>query len=434
MTPKAAQAMQGTVAKIAMWSLACCLLLAAPRAPGALAAGDEAFDAHATQIRYFFHDGDMDFHFGNLLLGSAVNGGAEIGEAFFAASRIEDGDTESWQQAWLELARRAEARGRRSLAGGHEVSARSQWLRAANYYRMSLLGMLPDNPEFLRRGRKARRLMIQAGELLEPPLEYFEIPFQDTVLPGFFRRAGSGGRPAGTLVMIGGGETFIEDLYFYLAPQAHARGYNFLTVDLPGQGMLPAQGKTFRTDTWVPLRAVVDYALGRPEVDPARLAAYGISGGGLFAPQAAQHDRRIKAVAMSSATVDAHALFATMPAARATAGEKASWTPFHADVVKSICARYGVPVDHPAGLIGANRGNSFDPAQVVVPALILVGQGEYRSREVRRQQALAMQGFSHPAKRMIVTPAEEGAANHCLLENRSLVGQALFDWLDGVLK
>jgi hypothetical protein len=35
---------------------------------------------------------------------------------------------------------------------------------------------------------------------------------------------------------------------------------------------------------------------------------------------------------------------------------------------------------------------------------------------------------------MIVTPAEEGAANHCLLENRSLVGQALFDWLDGVLK
>jgi hypothetical protein len=132
--------------------------------------------------------------------------------------------------------------------------------------------------------------------------------------------------------------------------------------------------------------------------------------------------------------VDAHALFATMLAARATAGEKASWTPFHADVVKSICARYGVPVDHPAGLIGANRGNSFDPAQVVVPALILVGQGEYRSREVRRQQALAMQGFSHPAKRMIVTPADEGAANHCLLENRSLVGQALFDWLDEVLQ
>jgi alpha-beta hydrolase superfamily lysophospholipase len=426
--------MQGTVAKFAMWSLAACVLMAAPWAPRALAAGDGAFDAHATHIQYFFQDGDMDFHFGNLLLGSAVNGGAEIGEAFFAASRIKDGDTESWQQAWLALARRAEARGRKSLAGGHEVSARSQWLRAANYYRMSLLGMLPDDPEFLRRGRKARRLMIQAGELLEPPLEYFEIPFQDTVLPGFFRQADSGGRPAGTLIMIGGGETFIEDLYFYLAPQAHERGYNFLTVDLPGQGMLPAEGKTFRIDTWVPLRAVVDYALGRPEVDPARLAAYGISGGGLFAPQAAQHDKRIRAVAMNSATVDAQALFATMPAARATEEEMASWTPFHADVVRSICARYGVATDDPAGLIAANRGNSFDPAKVEVPVLILVGQGEYQSREVRRQQALAMQGFPDPARKMIVTPADEGAANHCVMENRSLVGQALFDWLDGVLK
>jgi dienelactone hydrolase len=426
--------MREAFAKIAMWSLAACVLLASPCAPRALAAGDEAFDAHATQIRYFFHDGDMDFHFGNLLLGSAVNGGAEIGEAFFAASQIKDGDTESWQRAWLELARRAEARGRRSLAGGHEASARSQWLRAANYYRMSLLGMLPDAPEFSRRGRKARRLMIRAGKLLDPPLESLEIPFQDTVLPGFFRRAEPGGRPAKTLIMIGGGETFIEDLYFYLAPQAHERGYNFLTVDLPGQGMLPAEGKTFRTDTWVPLRAVVDYALGRPEVDPARLAAYGISGGGLFAPQAAQHDKRIKAVAMSSATVDAHALFATMPAARATEEERASWTRFHADVVRSICARYGVSVDDPAALIEANQGNAFDPTKVEVPALILVGQGEYRSREVRRQQALAMQGFSHPAKRMIVTPADEGAANHCLLENRSLVGQALFDWLDEVLQ
>jgi len=421
------------IAKIVLWSLLVCGALGAPWGAKALA-GDESFDAHATGIKYFFEDGDMDFHFGNLILGSAVNGGAEIGEAFFAASRIKDGDTSTWQQAWFQLAKRVEARGDRSLAGGHTVSARSQLFRAANYYRMSLLGMLPDDPQFKIRGLKSRELMIKAGKLLEPPLEYFEIPFEGTVLPGFFRKADSGGRPAKTLIMIGGGETFIEDLFFYIAPQTHERGYNFVTVDLPGQGMLPAEGKTFRIDTWVPMRAVVDYALGRPEVDPARLAAYGISGGGLFAPQAAQHDKRIKAVAMNSATVDAHALFATMPAARATEEEKASWTPFHADVVKSICARYGVALDDPAGLIAANKGNSFDPTKIEVPVLILVGQGEYQSKEVRRQQNLAMRGFTNPARKMIITPADEGAANHCIMENRSLVGQALFDWLDGVLK
>ena len=91
--------------------------------------------------------------------------------------------------------------------------------------------------------------------------------------------------------MIGGGETFAEDLFFYIAPQAYERGYNFMTVDLPGQGLLPLEGKTFRPDMQVPLKAVVDYALGRPEVDPQRLAVYGYSGGGGFAPQAASTTR-----------------------------------------------------------------------------------------------------------------------------------------------
>ena len=71
--------------------------------------------------------------------------------------------------------------------------------------------------------------------------------------------------------MIGGGETFAEDLFFYIAPQTYDRGYNFMTVDLPGQGLLPLEGKTFRPDMNVPMKAVVDYALSRPDVDPRQL-------------------------------------------------------------------------------------------------------------------------------------------------------------------
>ena len=55
--------------------------------------------------------------------------------------------------------------------------------------------------------------------------------------------------------MIGGGETFAEDLFFYIAPQAYDRGYNFMTVDLPGQGLLPLEGKCFRPDMQVPMKA-----------------------------------------------------------------------------------------------------------------------------------------------------------------------------------
>lgn len=390
------------------------------------------FDAHATSFSYFFKDADMDFHFGNLVLGSAVNGGVEIGEAFYAASQIKDGDAASWQKEWYGLAQRVEARGLSALKKGHKVSAREQLLRAAYYYRISLLAMLPDNPELAKRGLKARSLMKMAGALFDPPLEYFEIPFEDTVLPGFFRKADSSGKPTKTLLMIGGGETYIEDLFFYIARQAHDRGYNFMTVDLPGQGMLPHAGQVFRTDTNVPMKAVVDYALKRADVDPEKLAAYGISGGGLFVPQAAMHDERIKAIAMSSAVVDAYPLFAHMPAATASLNDMSAWTSFHGNVVKSICWRYGV--DKPSQLIEANKGNTFDASKIAAPALLIVGEGEYRSKEVQRQQKEALDSFPDSRSSMVVTPSNEGATNHCIMENRSVVGQVLFDWLDTVFK
>ena len=398
------------------------------------AASDDAkaFDAHATTFNYFFKDGDMDFHFGNLVLGAARNGGVEIGEAFYAASRIKDGDAASWQKEWYELAERVEARGRSALKAGHTVSARNQLIRAAYYYRISLIAMLPDNPELEKRGLKCRALMKQAGPLFDPPLEYFEIPFENTVLPGFFRKADNSDKPTKTLLMIGGGETFIEDLFFYIEPQAHERGYNFMTVDLPGQGMLPHAGHVFRTDTNVPMEKVVDYVLSRKDVNPEEFAAYGFSGGGLFVPQAAMHDRRIKAIAMSSAVVDAYPLFGAMPAAVASQAEVDSWSSFHGNVVKSICWRYGV--DTPFELIEANKGNTFDASKIAAPALIIVGEGEYRSKEVQRQQKAAMDGFQDKRSVLVVTPSDEGATNHCIMENRSIVGQVVFDWLDEIFR
>lgn len=392
------------------------------------------FDAHNTSVRYYFNDTDMDFHFGSLILGSAVNHGVEIGEAFYTASNIVDGDAASWQEEWFKIASLAEARGEESLAGGHNVSARDQLQRASYYYRASLISILPTDPRFKERANKSRSLLKQAGALFDPPMEYIEIPFEGTVLPGYFWKAAAGTDPAKTLIMIGGGETFAEDLVFYIAPQAHDRGYNFMTVDLPGQGLLPLEGKIFRPDMYVPMKAVVDYALSRKDVDPNRLAAYGISGGGGFVPQAAMHDPRIKAIAMSSAVVDAYPLFSTMPAVLATQEEIDSWTTFHGNIVKCICWRWGVPMDEPSALAEANRGFTFDPANVTVPALLIIGAGEYRSEEVKRQQQLCMDNLPNPMKKMVVTPANEGATNHCILENRSFVAQVLFDWLDDVFR
>lgn len=396
---------------------------------------EKEFDMHAPYVRYHFQDPDMDFTFGSVVLGSISNGGAETGEAFYVAANIKDGDAASWQDEWLKMAARVEARGLKSLAGGHTISAREQLMRASNYYRFGLLAMMPDDPRLKQTAVKSREVMKQAGKLLDPPLEYFEIPFEGTVLPGYFRKAAKDNKPRKTLLMLGGGETFAEDLIFYIMPQAIERGYNFMTLDLPGQGILPLEGKTFRPEMHHAVKKAVDYILTRKDVDPARLAVFGISGGGGFAPQATQHDSRIKAVIMNACVVDAHPLFASMtPVITATPEKVATFTSFHGNTVKIVAWRWGVPMDNVPGLVEANRGFSFDPSKVTVPALSLVGAGEYSGDETKRQQKLCIDGIANPMKSLVVTPLDEGASNHCVMENRSVVGQVVFDWLDGVFK
>jgi hypothetical protein len=45
-----------------------------------------------------------------------------------------------------------------------------------------------------------------------------------------------------------------------------------------------------------------------------------------------------------------------------------------------------------------------------------------------------MDGFSDTRSRLVVTPSDEGASNHCIMENRSIVGQVVFDWLDEIFR
>jgi len=395
---------------------------------------ERAVDPHTAYVRFHFQDLEMDFVFGSLILGATVNHGCEIGEAFYTASKIKDGDAASWQAEWIKTARLVEARGEQSLARGHKVSARDQLQRASYYYRAALVSMPSDDPRFKETALRSRALLKKAGKLLSPQLEYIEIPFEGTVLPGYFRKAAPGKTPAKTLIMIGGAETFAEDLFFYIAPQAFDRGYNFLTVDIPGQGLLPLEGKFFRPAMDVPIKAVVDYALSRPDVAPRRLAVYGYSSGGGFVPQAAVQDKRIKAVAMNNCLVDAHDAIAKMAVATATPEVTKTWSSFKLRSIQSNAWRFGVDTKNLPGLVEANKGFQFDLAKVTAPSLILVSNGEYQSPEIQRQTKLCIDGLPNPKKRLVITPAEEGASSHCIMENRNLMSQELFDWLDEVFK
>ncbi len=390
---------------------------------------------HRQYHRMFFKANDMDFVF-QWMMGSAVHGGAGIGESFHTASLIKDGDPDSWGREWTALADRVRMQAEGMERAGHGVSAREAYLRASVYYRVVLTSMLPTHPQF-RPTVAAMRECFHAGcALLEPPVEKFNVPFERTVLPGYFQKAAAGDEPRPTLLMIGGAETFAEDLYFFIAPAAIKRGCNFVTVDLPGQGDTPFQGLAFRSDTEVPIKSVLDALLARPDVDARRLAAYGISAGGYFVPRAAAFERRIRACIANSMLFDAYEQWDKSNIRRVKGIYKmiATWkAPFGMRMGQLMAWRWGVDMDRLYDLPEKNRSFVFDPARIECPTLILIGEGENQNPIIRAQQERAMAALPDPRKKYIIGPLDEGAGHHCLGETVGLMSAFVFDWLEEVL-
>ena len=247
--------------------------------------------------RVRFANEDMDFLF-QWMLGYHTYGGASSGELFSAASKVEDGDPESWTVAFGQLGARLKEQAEKLEAAGKTTGVPQAFLRAFSGYRAAAQMMNPktDFTRFSQTVAEFKECFERAREGFEHPCEPIEVPFEDGALPGYFYYAGDGQEePRPTLIMIGGGDTYVKDLHFWAGAPGPRRGYNALTVDLPGQGFTPAHGLHLRPDAEVPVRAVVDYALSRPDVDGERLAAYGISGGGYMVTRAVSFERRIQA-------------------------------------------------------------------------------------------------------------------------------------------
>lgn len=392
------------------------------------------FQAHRQFHRLYFKANDMDYAF-QWLMGSAVHGGAGIGESYYAASRMKDGDPVSWEREWTAMGNRVSARGEAALAAGHTVSGRDSLMRATTYYRAVLSSMRPDNPKFRPTVARMRECFRKGSSLLESPVEPIEIPFEGAILPGYFQKAAADDQPRRTLIMIGGGETFAEDLYYYIAPAAIQRGYNFMTVDMPGQGDLPFYGVYFRPDFETPMKSVVDYALSRPDVDADRLAAYGISAGGYIVPRSVTCERRIKACVANSMISNMYNIFQSSPISKLTGLVR--WlaerrVPFQVRMVELLAWRWGDDGKDFRKLVEKNRDVFFDPAEITCPTLILIGEGENANPEIRHQWNHAMEVLPDPRKKLIVSPQDEGAAGHCMAENLNLMSAFVFDWLDEI--
>ena len=245
---------------------------------------------------------DPQFWFETLrTMGHAAYGGADIGEVLTTAQNIVAGDYDSWHDQWLATADRIAAEAETQLAAGHRTSARDGLLRASNYYRAAefFLHGNPADPRIDHAYRRATQCFQAAAALFTPAIEVVEIPYEDTVLHGYFYRAAGSegdGTPRPTMVLHNGFDGGAEEMHYSGAAAGSERGYHVLTFDGPGH---PAarhlDGLVFRPDWENVVTPVLDWVMARPEVDQSRVGLLGLSMGGLLAPRAAAFEHRLAA-------------------------------------------------------------------------------------------------------------------------------------------
>ena len=393
---------------------------------------EEQLDSHRQFHKIYFEDYGMDFAF-QWLLGSARYGGCEIGEAFYTASQITG--PESWSDEWLSLAKRVEIKAENAESKKHKVSAREFYLRATNYYRIAMMSLSSYDLRMAVTTEKMRRCMKKASLLFDPSIEPIELPFENRKLHGYFIRADKSTRKHKTLIAVGGGETYAEDVYFHIAPSTVARGYNFLTVEIPGQGNTPAEGLYFRPDVEIPLKVIIDYALSRPEVDPKYIAAYGFSAGGYFVPRTAAHDSRIKACIANYAITDFGKILAAMTfRSKEEMEELKKVIHLNYRTVETVAWRWNISTNKWKTLIDKNKDYVFNPQEIFCPMLSIISEGKYKNPIVKKMQEELMEALPNQNKKIIVGSFEDGAGTHCYGENTGLLSSYLFDWLDEIFE
>lgn len=381
-----------------------------------------------------FEDEVMDFCLSQFMSYASFSG-SQIGECLRAASQIEDGDPQSWTKAWQHMAQQVEAHAMAALDDGHLISSREAYLRAFTYYRAAMVFLHPSNRSYLDIWEDMRSCFRMAAALTHPPIKHVEIPYEQSILPGYFMRASSDDIPRPTLINIGGSETFAEELYFWSAAPGAIRGYNTLFVELPGQGSTPLNGQFYCVNAELPMKAVVDYALTLPCVDPDRLYAYGVSGGGYMVARAAAYDKRIKACVLNAPATNIFKLIADLPEDAFHPGENTIHSghimhPSSATtrvLLDKLCWQAGTTCFAEARALSrwAHMGELV--CSIECPTFVLVSENE---SEERNRQTREFYSDLNAPKQMRVFTAEEGADAHCQANNLSLMQAAVFDWLD----
>ena len=244
--------------------------------------------ANPSKGRFFTN---QTYHYETLrALGYIPAGGAETGEVLETVKLISEGDSQSWYTAWTATAARVLAQAERTE---DRMSKGGAYLRAHNYQRTGEFLLPPDDPKRAESWDKTLAYFYSGLDALGVRYERLTVRYGEASLRALYLP----GSVAGPLVVVVGGfDSILEELYLVLGKATLDRGFSVLLYEGPGQGeALRKYGLRFTPEWERPTAAVLDAFLST-HPKPASIVIIGMSMGGYFAPRAAAFEPRIDGV------------------------------------------------------------------------------------------------------------------------------------------
>jgi len=371
-------------------------------------------------------------------------GGAEESECFLALEKTKNNNDQSWIREWAAVAEKASQVAEKAMQAGQMITARQAYMRACTYYQVAMFSLSPADKRLFEYLTASRELFHKAAKLFSPQIEVVDIPFGNYRLPAYFVSGGKSKQP--TLIVINGGDSSNEEMFNWIGLAAAERGWNCLIFEGPGQwsALQLNPGMVLRVEYEEPVKAVIDYLLKRNDVDPAKIAVYGLSMSSLLAARVAAFEKRICACVLNGGpVVDINQAWEAVrpPWVRKTI--PGVWD-FLFGLLAKVNPQFGGFVNHFSWSFGVSTLRELLDAwkpfnitglapKIHCPTLILEGEAEYAQTDAK-STLLALRFISEltcPTTIYEFQIDKDGwAASHSQVGGAGQTNIVLFDWLD----
>lgn len=332
--------------------------------------------------------------------------------------------TEAWYQNWTKAAQKLRRLAQADETAGNACSAGSKYKRVANYLLLAERIVSWSDPRRMRAYEEALSVFEKGLKLAGDKYRRIEVPYEGGTLAGWLRLA-DGPTPQPAVLFYNGFDSIKEMHYLMMGEIAAKRGIAVLYVDQEGTGeAVRRQRLPKRAEAEISAGAFIDALGALPEIDADRIGIIGLSMGGYCAPRAAAFEPRIKATVSFGAFsgIDAGWEAAIRGSSDGGLSDGLPETGIHAMHVTGT--------DTIDDALNVLKSRSLDGVldKITCPLLVVHGENDRQVSLEHAHKTVAGAVNSRDAELRIFT-IEEGSCEHVGIDNMSLQGEYVFDWI-----